>query len=240
LLLEPSSPLPREKRIAVIARSPALNALLRGLLRQWRYTLLEEPGADDTLLVEEGCLAPPGHSEVLWLTRSRYEGSQRLSLPLELAELWQRLESRHHKPPRNHIRLLLELPAVAHIRGEATPVTINNLSDLGARFDFPRELVRGEPLRLQTVFDGEELLLEGSLIYAITRGEEAGTAQTEAGMILDRTPPETRQRVRELILCRCLELARREIPEELFCQGLEFLQLPAEVLRRLSCPEAAG
>lgn len=241
MLLEASRPSFGGKRIAILARSKALEALLRGLLMQWNYTLLEEPADDAVLLAEEGCLPPQGHGDVLWLTRSRYEGSQRLSLPLVLEELWRKLESRYHKPPRNHIRISLQLPAVVQIRDECTPIQIVSLSDLGARFDFPRELVRGEQLLLQTMLDGEKLVLEGGVIYVVPRGDLKETGQSEIGMIFDRTPQETRQRVREQILCRYLALARLQIPEELFCQGLEFFQVPRAVLKRLGClpPEEA-
>lgn len=241
MLNEPSDHPPGEKRIGIIARSQALEALLRGLLTQWRYTLLETPADDDMLLVEEGCLAPADTSNVLWLTSSRYQGRNRLGLPLLPEELWRQLESRYHKPPRNHIRISGQFPATLQAHGDNTTIQIVSLSDLGVRFEFPRELVNGERVTLQTVLEGERLTLEGRVIYVVPRGDLEGTGRSEIGVIFDRTPQETRNRVREYIVWRYLSLARPQIPEELFCQGLEFFQLHRAVLKRLGClpPEEA-
>lgn len=232
---------PKEKRIGVIARSQALEALLRGLLTQWRYTVLETPAADDMLLVEEGCLAPADSNTVLWLTSSRYQGRNRLGLPLLPEELWRQLECRYHKPPRNHIRISGQVPAILQAHGDDTAIQIVSLSDLGVRFEFPRELVNGEPVTLLATLEGESLTMEGRVIYVVPKGDLEGTGRSEIGVIFDRTPQETRNRVREYILWRYLALARPQMPEELFCRGLEFFQVPRAVLKRLGClpPEEA-
>lgn len=206
------------------------------MLAQWRYTLLETPAAGDTLLVEEGCQAPADASNVLWLTRSRCEGHNRLGLPLPVEELWRRLEVRHHQPTRSHIRIPVQLEATLQARGESTPVQVVSLSDLGVRFDFPRELVGGEQLALEMTLEGDVFTLAGRVIYVVPRGELGGTGKSEIGMIFDRTPQATRSRLREYIVWRCLALARRQVPEPLFRQGLDFFEIPQAVLERLEEP----
>lgn len=227
-----------EKRIGIITHSEGLAALLRGLLTQWNYALLDAPAADDLLLVEEGCLAPVGHLNVLWLTSSRYEGRNRLCLPLPMEELWRNVESRYHKPPRNHIRIAVQIPVAVHARGEIIPAQVASLSDLGMRFDFPRELVSGEELRLELVLDGDALSMAGRVIYVVPRGDLEGTGRSEVGVIFARTPSETHTRVREHILWRYLAAVRRETPEGLFREGLKFFRIPENVLQRLGCLEA--
>lgn len=233
MLLRPASPFPREKRIGIIAHSEALEGLLRGLLAQWHYTVLERPVGSEVLLVEEGCLPPGDDGSVLWLTRSVDEGSNRLSLPLQLEELWRQLGRLCRNSHRNHIRIPVQLPATLRVRGEYLSIRISSLSDLGVRFDFPRELVNGEQLTLHVVLEGEGLTLVGRVIYVIPRGDAEGTARSEVGMIFDRMPQEKRNRVREFIIWRHLAQVRRQVPEPLFCQGLEFFQIPPAVRQRL-------
>jgi len=236
LLLGPASCSPSEKRIGIIARSEALDALLRGLLAQWHYAVPEQPVGTDVLLVEEGCLPPGGNDRILWLTRSGAEGSNRLNLPLQPEALWRQLGKLSRNSLRNHIRITVQLPATLRARSEYISIQISSLSDLGTRFDFPRELVNGEQLTLHMVLEGEGLALDGRVIYVIPRGDAEGTGRSEVGMIFDRTPPEKRNRLREYIIWRCLDVVRRQVPKPLFVKGLEFFQLPQAVLRRLEEP----
>jgi hypothetical protein len=243
LLLEPRPAL-REKRLALLTRNPQLQAVLAALLEEWEFRLLDQPEADDLVLAEEGCLPPAGCRNLLWLTTSRYVSRQRLSLPVSLTELWQALETRFHKPPRQHLRMGVGLEATVRCRGERTASRLVSLSDMGGRFSYPRELVNGEEVDLELALGGEPLRLAGRVIYVVPRGELHGTTETEVGVIFDRTPPETRAAVRDHLLCGCLEQVRLRLAEPLFCAGLAYLDIPSVVLRRLGCapeePSPAG
>lgn len=235
-MLEHVLPRAREKRLVILTHSQAFGALLRGVVTQWLYSPVESPADADLLLVEEGCLPPAHHGSVLWLSRARVEEDNRLSLPLSLEALWRQLGKLCRNSLRNHIRIPVSLPATLRVRGMHTPIQVNNLSDMGLRFVFPRELHNGEQLTLQMMLTGERLTLAGRVIYVIPRGDAEGTGRSEVGMIFDRTPPETRRLVREYIIWRCLEQARRQLPEPLAGQGLDFFQLPPAVRRRLAEP----
>jgi len=235
LLLNPTPAPAPHKRIGLITRDAPLESILRAVLTEWGYLLLETVTADTPLLVQEGCLPPAGHADVLWLTSSHYDGGNRLSLPVALEALWFRLESRYHKPQRNHIRLTLELPATVVAHGEDTPARVYNLSDLGARFEFPREMVSGENLSLAAVLGGERLTLHGRVIYVVPRGDLEGTGRSEIGMIFNDTAPDVRMRVREYILWHYLSTIRCKMDETLFAEGLGFLDIPESVRQRLGC-----
>ncbi len=222
-----------EKRLALSIRSPALEALLAALLEEWHFTLLPQPAAGTLLLAEEGSLAPETEGEIIWLTTSRYVSRQRLSLPLQLPELWSVLETRFHKPPRNHIRMAVDCEATLCCRGGRSAVHLVSLSDMGGRFVFPRELISGEELVLEYAGAEGGLELAGRVIYVLPRGELTGTNESEAGMIFDRTPAETREQVRNQIIASYLERVRKKLSESTFCSGLGFLALPPAVLQRL-------
>jgi hypothetical protein len=235
-MLEHALPRARKNRLFFLTHSQAFGALLRGVVTQWLYSPVESPETADLLLVEEGCRPPVHHDNVLWLCRARAEEDHRLSLPLSLEALWRQLGKLCLNSLRHHIRIPVSLPATLHARGETTPIQVNTLSDMGLRFAFPRELLNGEQLTVQMVLAGERLSLEGRVIYVIPRGDAEGTGRSEAGVIFDRTPQERRGRIREYIVWRCLELARRQVPEPLGSQGLDFFQLPPAVRQRLAEP----
>jgi hypothetical protein len=235
LLIDPRPPI-IEKRLALAVRSQELEAILAALLHEWQFTLLPHPAAGTLLLAEEGCLAETD-GEIVWLTTSRYVSRQRLALPLQLQELWSALETRFHKPPRNHLRVAVDCEATLCCRGGRSTIRLVSLSDMGARLVFPRELISGEELVLEYPDVDGLLELAGRVIYVLPRGELAGTNESEAGMIFDRTPAETRERVRNRIIVSYLERVRRQLPESVFCAGLGFFDLPAAVLRQLGCPD---
>jgi hypothetical protein len=221
------------KRLCLHVRSEGLRAVLEGLLKAWHYHLLAEPAGEDLVLAEEGCLPPAPEGQTIWLTSSRYEARNRLPLPFALEELWSALENRFHKPPRNHLRMATHLPVMATVRDETVATCIVSLSDLGARFLFPCELVNGEELTLEGVLDDKPRRLEGRVIYVVPRGDLDDTGRSEIGVIFDRTPPETRTAVREFIIRRYLEQVRAALPEATFCDGLSFLRISENVLRAL-------
>lgn len=236
MILQPTPPPALQKRIGIITRDAALGSILGALLVEWNYQVLEAPTDGDLLLVQEGCLPPVENANVFWLTSSQYEGRNRLHLPVAIEELWRQLEPRYHKPPRNHIRLTLELPATVEVHGESIPARVISLSDLGARFKFPREMVNGEKLSLVTALGEEKLVLAGRVIYVVPRGDVEDSGRSEIGLILSDTPAETRTRVREFILWHYLATVRAKMEESLFADGLGFLDIPESVRRRLGSP----
>lgn len=224
-----------EKRVCLRVRNASFGAVLAALLEEWRYTLLDDPSAANLVLAEEGVELPEASGTVLWLTRSRYGERNRLSLPLELEGLWADLENRFHRPPRSHIRITLELPVAVKVRGEEVAATVTSLSDLGARIEFPLELVQGETLQLDLSLNETSLALEGRVIYVIADGDLDGSTRTRVGVIFDGLSSEQRGRLRAFVVRSYLERIRARLDGSVFRQGLAHFSVPHEILVEVGC-----
>jgi Tfp pilus assembly protein PilZ len=226
-------PRSQEKRLCLLIRNEPFRMVLAGILKEWRYSLLEAPTPSDLLLAEDGFDLPEAFGSVLWLTRSRYGERGRLPLPLSLEELWSTLESRFHKPPRSHIRINLQTPAAVLARGEMADVQIISLSDLGARVDFCRELALGEELTLHLSIAGQPLTLPGRVIYVVPCGDLEESEKTQVGLIFDRLSQAIRDSLREHIIRTYLERVRNEMTGSIFREGLSHFNVPPAVLAEL-------
>lgn len=224
-----------EKRLCLLLRDEPFRQVVAVLLEQWGYTVLEAPTDSEMILAEEGCPVPEESGPVLWLTRSRYGERNRIPLPLSVEGLWSTLENRFHKPPRSHIRIGLVLPATVHVRDEVVDTAVSSLSDLGARFDFHRELVQGEELLLHLTVSGRPLALEGRVIYVIPHGDLDGSARTRVGVIFDRLPQEGREELRTFIVRTYLERVRARLDGSTFRKGLAHFDVPLALAAELGC-----
>lgn len=207
--------------------------MLAGILKEWRYSLLETPASSELVLAEDGFDLPEECGSVLWLTRSRYGERGRLSLPLSFEELWSALESRFHKPPRTHIRINLQLPAAMLVRGELADADLINLSDLGARFCFHRELALGEELVANLSVADRLLKLPGRVIYVVPRTDLEASEKTLVGVIFDRLAQESSDSLREFIICTYLERVRDGMAGSIFREGLTHFNVRPGVLEKL-------
>jgi len=225
-MLDSRMPAGNSRRLAVAVRDPALLAILGALLEEWFYEVV--PGGEEATLVllEEGVALPVSGAEVVRLARFPISGRDRIALPLVVEELWAALEPRFHRPPRAHIRIDLERPAVVSVRGVPEATRIVSLSDLGTRFSLTRELVNDERLQLDVELDGRTWHLEGRVIYVIPRGDLDGSGVFDVGMLFIHPEIETRGELRAIVVRSYLERVARRLLPELFHAGLAYFALP--------------
>lgn len=224
----------QEKRLCLFIRNEAFQRVLVALLNEWRYSLQEVPTASDLVLAEDGFDLPEECGPVLWLTRSRYGERGRLPLPLSIEELWSALESRFHKPPRNHIRINLQFSASVVARGERADVQITSLSDLGVRFEFLRELAPGEEIVVYMSPAGHPLALPGRVIYVVPRGDLDESEKMQVGVIFDHLSKEAKDILRLFIIRAYLEKVRSGMTGTVFREGISHFNVPPEALAELS------
>jgi len=225
---------PFQGSICIKVQKEPLQKFIVSLIEQWRFTLVDEPEKADLLLAQEGFQAP-SNIPVLWLTRSRYQQSNYLSLPVTIEELWSTIETYFHKPPRNHIRINQEHPVNLTVRGEKFPLKLTSFSDLGARLTIPRDLSPGEEVSLELSLNAQDFDLKGKVIYAVPQGDFSGTEQCQIGILFNGPPGLNRNELRSHILYTYLkDVQARMIPWE-FQLALGYFNVPREVLKRLGC-----
>lgn len=223
------------KKIWLLTADPSFREVLSALLGIWGYTLVSEADRESLLLAEDDLVVPAAYGGLIRLTRSRYLGRDSLPLPLPVEDLWASLEARFHRPPRNHIRIALDLPVAVSARGERETTRISSLSDLGTRFLLSRELVNQEPLTLEMTVDGIDYRLAGRVIYVVPRGEARGSNECEIGMMFLKPPAEVRTRLRDYVIFRYFDEVRSALPEGVFCDGLKAFELSPRVRGALGC-----
>jgi len=196
-----------------------MRAILREILRAWHYQVVEE-GPFDLLLVdrEANLPAPPGPHLLLGPGGT-------LGLPLSLDALWRELESRFHTPPRRYIRL--ELPREIEVRhgGSGDFCNLASLSSLGARFEYPREVLRGERMELDLQIAGEWLSLGSEVIYCIPHGEWLDKPLIHVGVVFDRKD-RVQDKVGAFIVRTYLDQVRDVLGAGLFAEGEAFFENP--------------
>ena len=228
-MLEASHQSPAAGNIALVARDPALVAMLTALLAEWLHPVVGHPDATTVVLLEEGCPAPRQCKTVIPMGRSCPADSGGLALPLVVEALWAALEPHFHKPPRRHIRIGQQQPALVTVRGQREATRIVSLSDLGTRFSLERELVNGEPLELDLKLAGRPWNLQGPVIYAIPRGDHDGSGRWDTGMLFLHGDAATRELLRGFIVASYLQRVARRLPSALFRAGLDHFQLPGRM-----------
>ncbi len=234
MLLEPA---PREpaKRVCLITHDPSFLAVLGALLEEWDYALLPRASSGCLILAEEGCPVPEQVGTLIRLGGSPCQARNRLSLPLVVEELWAALEPRFHKPPRNHMRIARQMQALARLRGAEEATTITSISDLGMRFILSRESVKDEVVELEFTIEGVSYRQFGRVIYVVPRGDAAGHAQNDIGILFTRPSAELRAAIRDYVVSCFLERVRVRFAAEIFCAGLDYFAISPAVRRRLGC-----
>ncbi|AMV71198.1 hypothetical protein JCM30471_30380 [Desulfuromonas carbonis] len=232
-MLHSRMPAGKNRQLAVAVRDPALQAILGALLEEWLYAVVPRAEEATLVLLEEGLAFSASGVEVVRLARFPSSGRDRIALPIVVEELWAALEPRFHRPPRAHIRIDLDRPAVVSVRGEREATRIVSLSDLGTRFSLTRELVNDEQLQLDVELDGRTWHLEGRVIYVIPRGDLDGSGAFDIGMLFIHPAIETRGELRNLVVRRYLERVARRLPSELFYAGLAHFALPSATRKAL-------
>ena len=232
-MLEASHPSPAAGNIALAARDPALLAMLTALLAEWRHPVVDHPDATTVVLLEDGCPTPQQCKAVIPMGPSARPDSGGLALPLVVEALWAALEPHFHKPPRRHIRIGQQRPALVTVRGQREATRLVSLSDLGTRFSLERELVNGEPLELDLKLAGSPWNLQGRVIYAIPRGDHDGSGRWDIGMLFLHGNAATRELLRGFIVASYLQRVARLLPPAVFRAGLDHFQLPGRTREML-------
>lgn len=222
----------KRARLLVRTVDPVLARLLGLLVQEWGHELLEEGEPADLQILQEGCNPLDGTTSV-WLTSARYQGPNRIALPLVPEELWGALEAHQHAKPRQHIRLETFLPAELRAGGERVPAQIQSLSDYGARLEAQRELARTEELLVHFDCAGQALVQQGRIIYCMPKGDLDGVAGYELGIVFIAPTGQQRRMLRDYIVGSYLQRVRAILGVADFTRALPFLHLSPGVRAHL-------
>lgn len=231
MLVEDASAHSGDRRIAVNSGSADFDLFLRHLLQSWGFEVCP-PESTDTLLLAGDGVASGERQQVIRLTSSHYHGRDRLGLPLQMETLWQTLEHHYHRPPRMHIRMTIDLPAQISVRGRSVQTTLNSLSDMGARFFYPEEMVRDERVVLQLDTDAFSRRYDGCVNFSAPLGESASRGY-RIGVVFHGLKRNHRDELRQYLIQTYLESIRPQMPAEVFRAGLDSFDLSAELRRIL-------
>lgn len=226
MLQELNRKMPRQRKVAIQLADTALAEMLSGLLAEWGYRTADMSDKDALLLsdAEEGT-SLTGRDRLCL-------GRGDLSFPLRLEQLWLKLEQLFHDPPRAHIRYDVNLPAEVVVRGESASSKLCSLSDMGGRFSFSRELVRGEKVSLRFELNEQSIEAFGKVIYAIHQSARDDD-QLRVGMLFNVISGGDRAFIRNYLIYCYLEDVRAGMAEASFNRALASLELPEWLLARL-------
>lgn len=223
----------RNRDLALVTRTPGLRAVLGALLAEWRYQVVPRPEPTTLVLLDEGCPPPPLCRAVIPMGAFSPVGHDRLPLPLAVEDLWATLERHFHKPPRAHIRIDQDRPAVVTVRGQWQATRIVSLSDLGTRFSLDRELVKGELLELDLELASRAWNLLGRVIYVIPGGTREALEKYDIGMLFLHAEPRSREQLHEFIIASYLERVAGRVSPDLFRAGIDNFRLAPGVRKTL-------
>lgn len=221
------------KKIAIATCCDAFTDFLKALLQHWSFDICDADSPDVMLLAEDDCVEPVDGQKVVWLTRSKYQGTDRLSLPMSVETFWQVLEHHYHKPPRMHIRKDVELAASVVVDGETATVTLSSLSDMGCRFSYCREMVRDQQVSLSLQLDGEELVIDSRVIYA-HHLSAVSDDNVRVGLLFRGIKKEQRDKLRAYLILQFLQNVQKEMAPEQFKKALKYFDLPGQVSAKLA------
>lgn len=186
-------------RVAVMTRNATFNRLMQAILEEWHFATAGDLASPDVLLLERGLDVPVDAREVIWLTPLPLGEEPHIEVPLQLTDLYHRLERRFFPQPRHHIRLALSQVIDLNVRGVWLVGTLLSLSDRGARVTCPALLPKQEPLVLDFKLDGYPLRLTAEVLYDIPAGDSPGRELPQAGLLFKAPKPALRQALRHYI-----------------------------------------
>lgn len=230
-------PRSQERSVLPLLDNDGQRLFLIALLESWNFQIVAAPQDASLVLASDGVALPPNAPECLVrLSRAGYSGSGVLPLPVAVGDLWSSLEHCFHRPPRNHLRLTLEIPAQATVRGTPQVVNLLSLSDAGARLMLQRELAGGETLPLAFELDGNDYSFESRVIYSFATTGAQGLPCYNTGVIFAPGKRWQQLRLRDQIIARYLAGVRRTLPTWAWEVGLTYLDLSPAVLDLLESP----
>lgn len=216
---------PSQPKLVVRVAEPGLEELLTLLLQEWRYSVALDPDEQTTLLGEEGVCDPAPFQRAIWLNHSSYSSQGTLQIPFSIEELYALLERRFHRPPRRHLRLSAQLPALLDYGGKRWDVLISSLSDQGCRTRVPEELVRGEHVNISFDVAGVEQQCESRVIYAMQRSPSSPDSGFDAGLLFGNQTAQQREFLRDFITTNYLCRVKLKMAEQNFQAGMKSIRL---------------
>lgn len=210
-MLEETPRTPRERCLTITDLPERVTPFFQALLGEWGYDV--ERRADGLVLVRAG------HRRARETDPAE---PLELSAPINMPELWSRVESRFHATPRRHIRLRCELPADLSFAGMRIESRFISISDAGGRLTFPRELIRGESGRVRFTLGGDYFDTPCEVIYVLPKREWEKSPGTEIGVVFRWPDPQDLRRTRQLIVRHYLESVAARLSAEDYRAGLDF------------------
>ena len=193
---------------------PELEELVNTLLTQWGIVF--QAGSDNDLQID---FESDSHEMVL---RLQEKESERIPVPLNLESLWLCLQRHLFDPPREHYRIPLRVRGTLHHVQQREDFLSLSLSDAGLRFEFPRELIRNESVRIELPLGAEKLDIEGKVIYCVpTRSSN----RMIIGVVFDHHQGEIREILRSYLVEKTLLQTRNKLEAARFEKALEYLSL---------------
>lgn len=223
----------KNKSIYLCIGNEGLRLFLAALLSEWGFTVStscpEEP--EDLLLTDESCSNCFDHAKRINLISSAYFDSDHINLPITLEQLWRVLEKSFHRPPRHHLRLVVDYPISMKIRGQEYSGQLGSLSPAGARLSLPRELAIGELFPVILPLPQRTLHLLGKVIYVTTFPDSDD--RYDAGILFERIEPEDKILLRDTIILTFFANIRNHLPRWAFEVGISHFDLSPDLRDQL-------
>lgn len=223
------------KRINICLKNEGLRLFLAELLGEWGFmTTTTCPETEEDLLLADGiCSHCAGHVNRINLLSSPYIDSDHVNLPIVIEKLWQSVEKHYHRPPRHHLRLVVDYPIEMELRGSVQPGQLNSLSPAGARLTLPRELAVGEilPITLLLPRQQQPLQLRGRVIYVSTFPDHQN--HYDAGVLFEGIESQEKTLLRNSIVFSVFTQIRAHLPSWAFEVGINHFDLSQELRKEL-------
>ena len=136
--------------------------------------------------------------------------------------LWLSLQKHLFEPPREHYRIPLRVRGMLYQQQQGEDFISLSLSDAGLRFEFTRELVRNETVRLDIPLGGENITVDGKVIYCVPTRK---SNRMVIGVVFDYRQKEVREVLRGFLVESTLLQVRRNMDGSRFAKALDFFDL---------------
>lgn len=222
-----------EKKICLCLHNEGFRIFLTALLREWGFLVRTEcpPQEEELLLADGNCSSCCSHRKRVDLTASLHPDSDAVSLPIVVEHLWRVLEKNFHLPPRQYLRLAVDLPVSMTVRGEVHPGRLSSLSPAGGRLLLPRELAVGEHVPIVLPLTQQPLHLSGKVIYVSTFPDSDN--RYDAGVLFDGIAAAEKDLLRDTIILIFFNRIRPHLPRWAFEVGISHFDLSPTLLNQL-------